>query len=237
TVTMHPTDKNLFYHGHSSGGVWKTDDAGTYWTPISDGQMNVGSIGAMAISPTQPDILYVGTGEPQLRDCVSWGDGMYKSTDAGKTWAHIGLENSRNISRVRVHPTNPNLVYVSVIGNPFGPSKDRGIYRSKDGGKTWKQIFFKHEQAGVIDLVMCENDPDTLYASTFEILRRTWILDAGGPNSGIFKMPVARIAVSSNPLTAVTPGRTSQRIRACRKATGVVSVLHTRKQCPTALAH
>ena len=187
TVTMHPTDKNLFYHGHSSGGVWKTDDAGTYWTPISDGQMNVGSIGAMAISPTQPDILYVGTGEPQLRDCVSWGDGMYKSTDAGKTWAHIGLENSRNISRVRVHPTNPNLVYVSVIGNPFGPSKDRGIYRSKDGGKTWKQIFFKHEQAGVIDLVMCENDPDTLYASTFEILRRTWILDAGGPNSGIFK--------------------------------------------------
>ncbi len=187
TVTMHPTDKNLFYHGHSSGGVWKTDDAGQYWTPISDGQFNVGSIGAMAISPTKPDILYVGTGEPQLRDCVSWGDGMYKSTDAGKTWSHIGLEKTMNISRVRVHPTNPDLVYVSVIGNAFGPSKDRGIYRTKDGGKTWKKIFFKHEQAGVIDLVMCENDPDTLYASTFEILRRTWILNAGGPNSGIFK--------------------------------------------------
>ncbi len=187
TVTMHPTDRNLFYHGHSSGGVWKTEDAGQYWLPISDGQINVGSIGAMAISPTNPNILYVGTGEPQLRDCVSWGDGMYKSTDGGKTWAHIGLKKTMNISRVRVHPENPDLVYVSVIGNPFGPSKDRGIYRSKDGGKTWRQIFFKHEQAGVIDLVMSENEPDTLYASTFEILRKTWILDAGGPNSGVFK--------------------------------------------------
>jgi photosystem II stability/assembly factor-like uncharacterized protein len=167
--------------------VWKTDDAGRYWTPISDGQFNVGSIGAMAISPTHPDILYVGTGEPQLRDCVSWGDGVYKSTDAGKTWSHIGLEKTMNISRVRVHPTNPDLVYVSVIGNPFGPSTDRGIYRTKDGGKTWEQIFFKHEQAGVIDLVLDESNPDVLYASTFEILRRTWILDAGGPNSGIFK--------------------------------------------------
>jgi len=187
TVTMHPTDKNLFYHGHSSGGVWKTDDAGTYWESISDGQFNVGSIGAMALAPTSPDIIYVGTGEPQLRDCVSWGDGIYKSTDAGKTWANIGLKKSMNISRVRVHPTNPDLVYVSVIGNAFGPSEDRGIYRTKDGGKTWKQVFFKHEQAGVIDLVMDESNPDILYASTFEILRRTWLLDAGGPNSGIFK--------------------------------------------------
>jgi photosystem II stability/assembly factor-like uncharacterized protein len=186
-VATHPTDKNKFFHGHSSGGLWMTEDAGQYWIPISDKHFNVGSIGAMAISPSNPDIIYVGTGEPQLRDCVSWGDGMYKSTDGGKTWAHIGLENSRNISRVRVHPENPDLVYASVIGNAFGPSKDRGVYRSQDGGKTWKQILFKHEQAGAIDLVMCEHDTNILYASTFQILRRTWELKAGGPNSGIFK--------------------------------------------------
>jgi hypothetical protein len=115
-VALHPTDKNLFYHGHSSGGVWKSDDAGNFWEPITDGQLNVGSIGAMALAPSNPDTIYVGTGEPQLRDCVSWGDGMYKSIDAGKTWTHIGLKKSMNISRVRVHPSNPDLVYVSVIG-------------------------------------------------------------------------------------------------------------------------
>ncbi len=187
TVALDPTDRNVFYHGHSSGGVWKSEDAGQYWIPISDKHFKVGSIGAMAVAPSEPKVLYVGTGEPQLRDCVSWGDGMYKSTDGGLSWKHIGLEQSRNISRVRIHPTNPDRVYVSVIGNPFGPSKERGVYRTDDGGKTWKQIFFKHEQAGVIDLVLCEHDPNILYASTFEVIRRTWGLKAGGPNSGIFK--------------------------------------------------
>lgn len=150
-----------------------TEDAGQYWLPISDGQFNVGSVGAIALAPSNPDIIYIGTGEPQLRDCVSWGDGAYKSTDGGKTWKHIRLENSRNISRVRVHPSNPDLMYMSVIGNPFGPSKERGVYRSKDGGKSWEHVFFKHGQAGVIDLVMCDHDPSVLYASTFEIFRRT----------------------------------------------------------------
>jgi len=186
-VEMHPTDRNVFYHAHSSGGVWKTEDVGQYWIPITDGQINVGSVGAIAVSRSNPDIIYIGTGEPQLRDCVSWGDGVYKSTDGGDTWKHLGLKDTRNISRVRIHPENSDLVYVAAIGNPFGPSKDRGIYRSKDGGQTWKQIFFKHEQAGVIDLVMCDHDPNILYASTFEVFRRTWGLKAGGPNSGIFK--------------------------------------------------
>jgi len=186
-VAMHPTDRNVFYHGHSSGGVWKTEDAGQYWIPITDGQLTVGAIGAMAVSPSHPNVIYVGTGEPQLRDCVSWGDGVYKSTDGGTTWSHLGLEETRHVSRVRVHPTNPDLVYVSVIGNPFGPSRDRGIYRSEDGGRTWEQVFFKHEQTGVIDLVLCEHNPRVLYASTFEIFRRTWGLKAEGPNSGIFK--------------------------------------------------
>ena len=186
-VEMHPTDRNVFYHAHSSGGVWKTEDAGQYWIPITDGQINVGSVGAIAVSQSEPDVIYIGTGEPQLRDCVSWGDGVYKSDDGGDTWNHLGLTETRNISRVRIHPTDPDLVYVAAIGSPFGPSKDRGVYRSKDGGKTWKQIFFKHEQAGVIDLVMCDHDPDILYASTFEVSRRTWGLKAGGPNSGMFK--------------------------------------------------
>ena len=186
-VEMHPTDRNVFFHAHSSGGVWKTEDAGQYWEPITDGQINVGSVGAIAVSRSKPEVIYIGTGEPQLRDCVSWGDGAYKSTDGGTTWKHIGLKDTRNISRVRIHPEDPDLVYVSAIGSPFGPSEDRGVYRSKDGGKTWKQVFFKHEQAGVIDLVMCDHDPSTLYASTFEVFRRTWGLKAGGPNSGIFK--------------------------------------------------
>ena len=158
-VEMHPTKKNVFFHAHSSGGVWKTEDAGQFWFPITDGQINVGSVGAIAVSQSNPDIMYIGTGEPQLRDCVSWGDGVYKSTDGGKTWKHIGLKNTRHISRIRINPKNPNLVYVAAIGNPFGPSEDRGVYRSRDGGKTWKRVFFKHEQAGVIDLVMADHNP------------------------------------------------------------------------------
>jgi hypothetical protein len=186
-VALHPTDRNIFYHAHSSGGAWKTEDAGQFWLPMTDGQINFGSVGSIAVSQSSPDTLFIGTGEPQLRDCVSWGDGVYKSTDGGETWKHVGLKETRHISHVRIHPTNPDLIYVSAIGNPFGPSKDRGIYRSKDGGASWEQIFFKHEQAGVIDLVMCDQDPSVLYASTFEIFRRTWGLKAGGPNSGIFK--------------------------------------------------
>lgn len=121
-VEMHPTDRNVFYHAHSSDGVWKTEDAGQYWEPITDGQINVGSVGAIAVSRSHPEVIYIGTGEPQLRDCVSWGDGVYKSVDGGKTWKHIGLKNTRNISRVRIHPENPDIVYVAALGNPFGPS-------------------------------------------------------------------------------------------------------------------
>jgi photosystem II stability/assembly factor-like uncharacterized protein len=187
TVAGHPTDDQIFYFGHSSGGLWKTEDAGAYWECISDGYFAMGAVGAMALAPSNPDIIYVGMGEPNMRDRHSWGNGVYKSTDSGKTWTHMGLEESRIVARVRVHPSNPDLVYLAVPGNAFGPSPDRGIYRSKDGGQTWEKVLFKSEIAGAIDLVLDEIDPDVLYAAIFQFQRKTWGAYAGGPDSGIWK--------------------------------------------------
>ena len=137
TVVGHPTDKNVFYFGHGSGGLWKTEDAGTYWTPVGAGQFNYASVGAMAIYEKTPDIMYVGLGEPQLRQSVSWGDGMYKSVDGGENWQHIGLTDSLHIARVRIHPDNPDVVYVASMGHVWGPSPERGVFKTTDSGSTW----------------------------------------------------------------------------------------------------
>jgi len=126
TVVGHPTDRNVFFFGHGSGGLWKTEDAGTYWIPVGAGQFNYASVGAMAIYEKNPDIMYVGLGEPQLRQSVSWGDGMYKSVDGGDTWDHIGLEDSLHIARVRIRPEDPDVVYVASMGHAFGPTEERG---------------------------------------------------------------------------------------------------------------
>lgn len=187
TVAGHPTDDQVFYFGHSSGGLWKTKDAGAYWENISDGYFETAAVGAMALAPSNPDIIYVGMGEPNMRDSHSWGNGVYKSTDGGKTWMHMGLEESRIVARVRVHPTNPDIVYLAVPGNAFGPSPDRGVYRSKDGGQSWKRVLFKSDIAGAIDLVLDETNPDVLYASIFQFQRKTWAAYSGGPDSGIWK--------------------------------------------------
>lgn len=187
SVFGHPTDKQVFYYGHSSGGLWKTEDGGHYWEPLSDGQFAMASVGAFALAQSDPDVIFVGMGEPQQRDSVSWGNGIYKSTDGGVTFEHLGLEETRSISRVRIHPENPDIVYVSAMGNAFGPDQHRGIYKTTDGGKTWEQIFFKADNAGVIDLVLDPTNPDVLYAASFQIQRRTWQVWVGGDNSGLFK--------------------------------------------------
>jgi photosystem II stability/assembly factor-like uncharacterized protein len=187
SVVGHPTDPQVFFHGHSSGGLWKTEDAGLYWEPVGDGQLGMGSVGAVALAPSNPDIIYVGLGEPNQRDSVSWGDGVYKSVDGGETWTHLGMEETRAVARIRVHPKNPDLVYMAVPGNVFGPDEHRGVYRSRDGGQTWEKVLFKSDVAGAIDLVLDPTDPSILYAAVFQIQRKTWQVWVGGADSGLWK--------------------------------------------------
>jgi len=144
-------DPLTYYMGNTGGGVWKTEDAGQYWTNISDGHFGTGTIGAIAVAPTNPNIVYVGTGEHAVRGVMtSSGDGFYKSTDAGKTWKKIGLENSRHISRIRVHPTDPNTLWVGVQGALYGPSEERGVYKSTDGGESWKRTLRPEQPADYV---------------------------------------------------------------------------------------
>ncbi len=178
----------VFYFGGTGGGVWKTNDGGINWEPVSDGSVfGTGSVGAIGLSDSDPNVVYVGMGESPIRGNVSHGDGVYKSTDAGKTWKHIGLEDTRQISRIRVHPKNPDIVYVAAQGHVWGPNSDRGIFRSKDGGKTWQKVLFRSDKAGACDLVIDSTNPNVLYAGFWEVYRKPWTLESGGPGSGIFK--------------------------------------------------
>jgi len=178
----------VFYFGGTGGGVWKTTDGGINWEPVSDGSVfGTGSVGAIGLSDSDSNVVYVGMGESPIRGNVSHGDGVYKSTDAGKTWKHIGLEDTRQISRIRVHPKNPDIVYVAAQGHVWGPNADRGIFRSKDGGKTWQKVLFRSDKAGACDLVIDSTNPNVLYAGFWEVYRKPWTLESGGPGSGIFK--------------------------------------------------
>jgi photosystem II stability/assembly factor-like uncharacterized protein len=183
-VIGHPTDRNLFFH--ASNGLWKTTDAGHTWEPVGDGQFTSGSLGAIDISQSNPDIMYVGSGEPQMRNNVSWGDGVYKTTDGGESWTHIGLKDTRHVSQVLIHPTDPNTVYVSGFGSAFGPSKHGGVFKTSDGGKTWDQVLFKSETTGVIDMVLNPSNPNELFASIWEFERKAWGPKTGGPESGLW---------------------------------------------------
>lgn len=179
---------DVYYFGGANGGVWKSTNGGHSWQCVSDGQpFGTASIGAIAVSDSDPNVVYAGTGEYDIRGDVASGDGMYKSTDAGKTWAHIGLENTRQISRVLVHPRNPDLVYVAALGHVWGPNEDRGIYRSKDGGKTWQKILSRGPKAGASELIFDPTNANILYAAFWEANRKPWDLESGGPASGIFK--------------------------------------------------
>lgn len=177
---------NTYYFGSVGGGVWKTIDGGVTWKAVSDGFFG-GSIGAVAVSEWDPNVVYAGGGEKTVRGNVSHGDGMWKSTDAGATWTNAGLKDSRHIPRVRIHPRNTDLVYAAVLGHLFAPSQERGVYRSKDGGRTWERILFANENAGAVDLVMDPGNPRVLYASTWRVRRTPYSLESGGEGSALWK--------------------------------------------------
>ncbi len=186
-VAGHPTERETFYFGSTGGGVWKTADAGVTWRNVSDGFFKRASVGAIAVAPSDPNVIYAGMGECCIRSNVSHGDGVYRSTDGGKTWTHLGLEATQNIARERVHPENPDLVYVAALGHVYGPNPDRGVYRSRDGGKTWERILFKNEQTGAIDLVMDPTNPRILYTAFWDAQRMPHGLRSGGPGSSLYK--------------------------------------------------
>jgi photosystem II stability/assembly factor-like uncharacterized protein len=185
-VTGLPAQPMTYYMGATGGGVWKTTDGGNTWFSVSDGYFG-GSIGAVAVAESDPNVVYVGGGEKTVRGNVSQGSGMWKSEDAGRSWRSIGLPSSRLIPRVRVHPRDPNLVYAAVLGDLFKPTPERGVYRSKDGGETWQRVLFANEHAGAFELIMDPSNPRTLYASTWRIRRTPYSLESGGEGSGIWK--------------------------------------------------
>lgn len=186
TVAGVLNNPNLYYMGTAGGGVWKTKDGGNSWDCISDGYFG-GSIGAVAVAESDPNVIYVGEGEQTLRGNVSSGKGLWRSTDAGETWKFIGLKDSEHIGRIRVHPTNPDWVYVAAIGNLWKPNEMRGVYRSKDGGQNWEKILFESNKAGAVDIVLDPNNPRIIYASTWEMKRNGYRMDSGGPGSHLWK--------------------------------------------------
>ena len=178
----------VYYMGATGGGVWKTEDAGNSWKNISDEHFNVGTIGAIAVAESDPNVVYVGTGEKSIRGVTtSHGDGMYKSSDAGATWTHIGLPEAGQIARIKIHPDDPDLVYAAVQGQIWGPNEERGVYRSRDGGTTWERMLFVDDQTGATDLRMDPTNPRVLYASMWEHGRKPWYILSGGEAGGIFK--------------------------------------------------
>jgi len=186
-VHGHPTDPMTFYFGACAGGIWKTEDAGTYWENISDGFLDTAAVGALTVSQSDPNVIYAGMGESTIRLDVSYGNGVYKSTDGGQTWQHLGLDETKHIAEIRVHPQNPDLVYVAAFGHAFGDNPERGVYRSKDGGENWELVLHKSERAGAIDLAMDMTNPRILYATMYQAHRTFWNLSSGGPDSGIWK--------------------------------------------------
>jgi photosystem II stability/assembly factor-like uncharacterized protein len=188
TVTGVPGEPERFYFGAVGGGVWRTDNAGRTWEPIFDSQP-VASIGAIAIAPSDPNVLYVGSGEADMRSDISYGNGVYKSTDGGKTWAHVGLADTRQIGRILVDPADPNLVFVAALGHGYGPNAERGVYRSKDGGKTWAKVLFKDENTGAIDLAFRPGGSRTILAALWQTRRPPWNAypPSNGPGSSLWR--------------------------------------------------
>ncbi|MBM4421502.1 MAG: glycosyl hydrolase, partial [Chloroflexi bacterium] len=186
-VAGDPAQPHVFYFGSTGGGVWKTTDGGAYWENVSDGFFGRASVGAIAVAPSDPNVLYVGMGEACLRGNVSHGDGVYRSTDGGRSWRHLGLADTRHIARIRVDPRDPDLVYVAALGHAHGPNRERGLYRSGDGGATWHRMLFHDQHTGAVDLSVDPTNPRILYCSLYRVHRTPWTVSSGGPGSGLFR--------------------------------------------------
>lgn len=181
-----PGDPNTYYFGSVAGGVWKSTDGGIGWTPIFDKEP-VSSIGNMAVAPSDPNVIYIGTGEACIRGNISFGNGVYKSVDAGKTWTHLGLDDTRHIGRVIVDPHNSDIVFVAALGHAYGSNTERGIFRTADGGKSWQKVLYKDDKTGGIDIQFDPENSHILYAGLWQAVRSPWSLDSGGPGSGLYK--------------------------------------------------
>jgi photosystem II stability/assembly factor-like uncharacterized protein len=183
------TQPNVFYMGGTGGGVWKTENYGITWTPMTDGQIATGSIGAIDVSDSNPDVIYVGTGSEAIRSNVILGRGVYKSTDAGKTWQFVGLRDVGQIGQLKVHPKNPDIAYVAALGNPFAWGPERGVYRTKDGGKTWQKVLFINDQTGAVSIAINWSNPNEIYAGAWRAQRKPWTIISGGPaaEGGVYK--------------------------------------------------
>lgn len=197
-----------YYFGATGGGLWKTTDGGQEWLPVTDGQINSSSVGAVAVAETNPDILYIGMGETQLRGSITQGDGVYKSEDGGKKWRHLGLKETQSIARIRIHPTNPDIVFVAALGHPYGDNEERGVFRSKDGGNTWQKVLYVGANTGAADLIIDKSNPKILYATTWQVYRKTWKMWGGGEGCRLYKSVDGGdtwIDLSNNPGLPVAP--------------------------------
>ncbi|HEX4934848.1 MAG TPA: glycosyl hydrolase, partial [Gemmatimonadaceae bacterium] len=175
------------YFGAVGGGLWKTRDGGETWAPVTDGQIRSASVGAVAVSESNPDIVFIGMGESCIRGNIMPGDGVYRSADAGKTWTHVGFRQSDAISKIRIHPTNPDIIWVASFGKYSVPSEERGVYKSTDGGKSWRRVLFRDANTGAIDISVDPSNPNVLYAALWEAYRKEYQMSSGGPGSGLFK--------------------------------------------------
>ena len=186
-VAGDPAEAAVFWFGAVAGGIWKTEDAGVTWTNVSDGYLETASVGALAVSDSDPDVIYAGMGESTIRADVSHGDGVWKSSDRGRTWVHLGLADTRHISEIRIHPRDPDRVWVAALGHAFGPNSERGVFRTTDGGASWERVLYTDDRSGAADLALDTRNPAVLYASLWETHRNFWELSSGGPGSGLWK--------------------------------------------------
>lgn len=186
TASGIPGDPTTYYFGGTGGGVWKSTDGAFTWKSVFDKE-GTSSIGSLAVSVSDPNTIYVGTGEACIRGDISHGDGVYKSVDGGKTWKNVGLKDSRAIGKVLVNPRNPDIAFVAALGHPFGANTERGVFRTIDGGKTWEKVLYKNENTGAVDLAFDPKTPNIIFASLWETRRSPWVLTNGGPGSGLYR--------------------------------------------------